>query len=131
MEFGQADVAGGALNDLIEVGGDLALDGATINVSVPTSGSFGPGIYRVFTYGGDLLNDNLGLGALTGGSDVSVQTSVAGQVNLVNSAGHSFSFWDGDAGPTFNYTINGSKGTCPVAGPDNTWTNDARCCKAH
>src|SRR3546814_3019642 len=40
MEFGQADVAGGALNDLIEVGGDLALDGATINVSVPTSGSF-------------------------------------------------------------------------------------------
>src|SRR3546814_20094454 len=50
MEFGQADVAGGALNDLIEVGGDLALDGATINVSVPTSGSFGPGIYRVFNY---------------------------------------------------------------------------------
>src|SRR3546814_18404578 len=64
-----------ALNDLIEVGGDLALDGATINVSVPTSGSFGPGIYRVFNYGGDLLNDNLGLGALPGGSDVSVQTS--------------------------------------------------------
>src|SRR3546814_7191735 len=50
MEFGQADVAGGALNDLIEVGGDLALDGATINVSVRTSGSFGPGIYRVFNY---------------------------------------------------------------------------------
>src|SRR3546814_1321285 len=74
MEFGQADVAGGALNDLIEVGGDLALDGATINVSVPTSGSFGPGIYRVLNYGGDLLNDNLGLGALPGGSDVSVQT---------------------------------------------------------
>src|SRR3546814_7675849 len=75
MEIGQADVAGGALNDLIEVGWDLALDGATINVSVPTSGSFGPGIYRVFNYGGDLLNDNLGLGALPGGSDVSVQTS--------------------------------------------------------
>src|SRR3546814_8507806 len=64
MEFGQADVAGGALNDLIEVGGDLALDGATINVSVPASGSFGPGIYRMFNYGGDLLNDNLGLCAL-------------------------------------------------------------------
>src|SRR3546814_8500586 len=96
-----------ALNDLIEVGGDLALDGATINVSVPTSGSFGPGIYRVFNYGGDLLNYNLGLGALPGGSDVSVQTSVAGQVNIVNSAGLSFSFWDGDAGPKFNDTFNG------------------------
>src|SRR3546814_4855806 len=108
MEFGQADVAGGALNDLIEVGGDLALDGATINVSVPTSGSFGPGIYRVFNYGGDLLNDNLGLGALPGGSDVSVQTSVAGQVNLVNSAGLSFSFWDGDAGDRKSTRLNSS-----------------------
>src|SRR3546814_3429882 len=87
MEFGQADVAGGALNDLIAVGVDLALDGATINVSVPTRGRFGPGIYRVFNYGGDLLDDNLGLGALPGGSVVSVQSSVDGQVNLVHSAG--------------------------------------------
>jgi len=123
MDFGRADVAGGALNDLIEVGGDLALNGATINVTVPTGGSFGPGIYRVFNYGGELLNDELDLGTLPGGSDVSVQTSITGQVNLVNSAGLSLSFWDGDAGPKFNDIVNGGNGTWHVGGTDNNWTN--------
>src|SRR3546814_17892841 len=78
MEFGKADVAGGALNDLIQVGGDLALYGATINVSVLTSGSFCPGISSGFNYGGDIRDDHLGLCSLTGGSDGSVQALCAG-----------------------------------------------------
>lgn len=122
MEFGQAGAVGGGLNDLIEVAGDLTLDGATINVSVPTGGIFGPGIYRVFNYDGDLLNDDLALGAMPGGSDVSVQTAVSGQVNLVNSAGLSLSFWDGDGGPKFNDAVNGGNGTWHLGGTDNNWT---------
>src|SRR5690606_7170366 len=52
-DFGQAGVAGGALNDLVEVGGDLVL-GGTLNVATSEGGSFSPGIYRVFNYGGAL-----------------------------------------------------------------------------
>lgn len=58
FEFGQANVAGGALNDLVDVGGNLVLDG-TLNVSVPSGGSFGAGIYRVFNCGGTLTNIGL------------------------------------------------------------------------
>src|SRR5690606_27163413 len=47
FEFGEAGVAGGALNDLIDVGGDLVLDG-TINVTETAGGTFGGGVYRVF-----------------------------------------------------------------------------------
>ena len=122
FEFGQANVAGGALNDLVNVGGDLTLDG-TINVSVPASGSFGPGIYRVFNYGGTLTDNGLTLGTLPGGSAVSVQTAVAGQVNLVNTAGLTLSFWDGDAGPKNNGAIDGGNGVWRVGGGTNNWTD--------
>ncbi|MBB4633682.1 autotransporter-associated beta strand repeat-containing protein [Sphingosinicella soli] len=122
FEFGQADVAGGPLNDLIEVGGDLRLDG-TINVSVSAGGTFGGGIYRVFNYDGALIDNGLTLGLMPGGSNVVVQTSVAGQVNLINSVGLSLSFWDGDAGPKFNDAIDGGNGTWHLDGLDNNWTN--------
>ncbi|MBE1529555.1 fibronectin-binding autotransporter adhesin [Sphingopyxis sp. OAS728] len=122
-EFGQADVPGGALNDLVDVGGDLTLDG-TINVTVPAGGSFGPGVYRVFNYGGALVDNGLTLGTLPGGTaGVEVQTSVAGQVNLVNSMGLAFSFWDGAAGPKHNGALNGGDGVWRVAGGANNWTD--------
>ncbi len=74
FEFGAANVAGGGLNDLVNVGGDLTLDG-TINVTVPAGGTFGPGIYRVFNYGGALTDNGLALGTMPGGGAVSVQTA--------------------------------------------------------
>ncbi|AUW57676.1 hypothetical protein C1T17_05715 [Sphingobium sp. SCG-1] len=122
FEFGQAGVAGGPLNDLINVGGNLVLDG-TINVGVSAGGAFGGGIYRVFNYGGTLTDNGLTLGVLPVGSSVTVQTSVAGQVNLINSVGLSQSFWDGNAGPKFNNVINGGNGTWHLGGADNNWTN--------
>jgi fibronectin-binding autotransporter adhesin len=122
FEFGEANVAGGSLNDLVEIGGNLTLDG-TINVTVPASGSFGPGIYRVFNYGGALTDNGLALGAMPGGSTVSVQTAVAGQVNLVNTAGLTLSFWDGDAGPKNNGVVNGGNGVWRAAGGLNDWTD--------
>src|SRR3546814_1742281 len=63
FEFGAANVVGGPLNDLIEVGGDLVLDG-TINVDVSAGGDFGGGVYRVFNYDGTLTNNGLALGTM-------------------------------------------------------------------
>lgn len=124
FEFGQADVAGGPLNDLVNVGGDLRLDG-TINVDVSAGGTFGGGIYRVFNYDGALTDNGLTLGTMPFGSDVSVQTSVAGQVNLINAAGLALNFWDGDAGPKLNDLVDGGDGTWHVGGVDKNWTNAA------
>ncbi len=121
FEFGQADVAGGPLNDLIDVGGDLTLDG-TINVNVSAGGNFGGGLYRVFNYGGALVDNGLTLGSIPAGSNVTVQTSVAGQVNLINSDGLSLSFWDGAGGPKFDNLVNGGNGSWHLGGADNNWT---------
>ncbi|MHA4838718.1 autotransporter-associated beta strand repeat-containing protein [Sphingopyxis sp. MSC1_008] len=121
FEFGQADVAGGPLNDLINVGGNLTLDG-TINVNVSAGGNFGGGLYRVFNYGGVLVDNGLTLGSMPAGSNVTVQTSVAGQVNLINSDGLSLSFWDGAAGPKFDNVVNGGNGSWHLGGVDNNWT---------
>lgn len=121
FEFGQADVAGGPLNDLINVGGNLTLDG-TINVNVSAGGNFGGGLYRVFNYGGALTDNGLTLGSMPAGSNVTVQTSVAGQVNLINSDGLSLSFWDGAVGPKFNNAVNGGSGSWHLGGVDNNWT---------
>src|SRR5690606_28150174 len=79
FEFGEVEVAGGPLNDLVEVGGDLVLDG-TINVSVSAGGDFGIGTYHVFNYGGLLTDHGLELGTMPAGSDVTVQVAVPGQV---------------------------------------------------
>jgi len=123
-QFGQANVAGGGLNDLVNVGGNLTLDG-TINVTVPVGGAFSAGIYRVFNYGGTLTNNGLALGALPAGSNVGVQTSIAGQVNLVNFAGLALNFWDGAAGPKNNGVVNGGNGIWQHSSGNDNWTEAA------
>ena len=120
-ELGAANLAGGPLNDLVNVGGDLTLDGV-INVAVSPGGSFGPGVYRIFNYGGTLADNGLTLGTIPGGGDVAVQTAVTGQVNLVNTAGLTLSFWDGAAGPKNDGSINGGDGIWRVGGGQNNWT---------
>jgi fibronectin-binding autotransporter adhesin len=122
FEFGQANALGGALNDLVNVGGDLTLDG-TINVTVPTGGAFGAGIYRVFNYGGTLIDNGLTIGALPGGSSAAVQTSITGQVNLVNADGLALSFWDGAVGPKNNGVINGGAGVWQNNSGNDNWTD--------
>ncbi|WP_342250184.1 autotransporter outer membrane beta-barrel domain-containing protein [Sphingomonas sp. OTU376] len=121
-EFGSANVAGGALNDLVNVGGNLVLDG-TINVSQTTGGLFSAGVYRVFNYGGALTDNGLTLGALPAGSNVAVQTSIAGQVNLVNFAGLTLNFWDGAAGPKNNGAINGGTGAWQGSTGNDNWAD--------
>src|SRR3546814_3613964 len=66
-------------------------------------------LYRVINYDGALTDNGLALGTMPPGSDVFVQTSIANQVNLVNTAGLTLNFWDGDAGPKFNGAVNGGR----------------------
>ncbi|AZD86976.1 Type V secretory pathway, adhesin AidA [Pseudomonas chlororaphis subsp. aureofaciens] len=119
--LGQAGLAGGALNDLTEVSGNLTLDG-TLNVSTAPGGMYGPGIYRLFNYGGVLTDNGLRLGRMPEGSDNSLQTAIRGQVNLLNRAALNLTFWDGDSGPKNNNIVDGGNGTWRSAGGDN-WTN--------
>ena len=120
-ELGQAGVVGGGVNDLIEVTGDLTLDG---NLQVTDIGGFGAGVYRLVNYGGDLTDNGLELGTLPAGSDpqdLFVQTAVDGQVNLVNSAGLMLTFWDGSGVVGHdNTTIDGGDGTWTAS--DRSWT---------
>ncbi|OLL27441.1 hypothetical protein BTH42_33070 [Burkholderia sp. SRS-W-2-2016] len=50
-------------------------------------------------------------------------TVLPGQVDLVNTAGLTFSYWDGNAGPAFNGVVDGGNGTWQAAGLDN-WTDN-------
>jgi outer membrane autotransporter protein len=123
-----ANVNGSPLNDLTNVNGNLTLAG-TINV-LDQGQTLGPGVYRIINYTGSLTNNGLVIGnymadtttpsrPLTG---FSVQTSYAGQVNLINTGGQALSYWDGDAGPVNNGIINGGNGTWRATGDDN-WSD--------
>ncbi|MCL2761012.1 MAG: autotransporter-associated beta strand repeat-containing protein, partial [Desulfuromonadales bacterium] len=121
---------GGALNDLTQVTGNLTLEGSTLNVTVPTEGSFDPGVYRIFNYQGILTGNasDITLGAMPSGSKDSIQTSVSGQVNLVNTATITFNFWDGDpnyTGVPSNGAIEGGSGTWTADLSSTNWTNMA------
>ncbi|HEV2502817.1 MAG TPA: autotransporter outer membrane beta-barrel domain-containing protein [Mesorhizobium sp.] len=125
--FGQSNTVGGAFNDLTTVGGNLTLDGK-LNVNLTPGGSFDAGIYRVISYGGALTNNTLDIASLPPGTPPGtffVQTSVAQQVNLVNTAGLNLTFWDGDAGPKNDSAVNGGNGTWQNAGASDNWTNQA------
>ncbi len=118
--FGQADVVGGPLNDHTIVHGDLVLDG-TIDVTAAPGSSFEPGIYRVISYDGGLTNNGLEIGTIPA-AGYYVQTSVANQVNLVNTSGLTLNFWDGDAGPKNSSTVDGGDGTWQNASGNDNWT---------
>lgn len=122
FELGQANSVGGALNDLVNVGGDLILDG-TLDVTVPAGGSFGAGIYRIYNYAGTLTDNGLELGTIPAGSHAFVQTSVANQVNLVNTNSQFLTYWDGAAGPKFDGAINGGNGIWQNRIGNDNWTD--------
>src|SRR5690606_2949184 len=57
FEFGapSGNFATPGASDSVAVTGDLSLQGTTLNVT--DIGGFGPGLYRLFDYGGALLDD--------------------------------------------------------------------------
>lgn len=122
FELGEAFVPGGAQNDLVDVTGNLLLDG-TLNVSQSTGGTFGPGVYRLYNYGGTLDNQTLELGDVPAGQDkrnIFVQTVLDKQVNLVNANGVTLQFWDG-AQTGENHGKTGIEGNGKIDGGDGKW----------
>ncbi|MBU5603196.1 autotransporter outer membrane beta-barrel domain-containing protein, partial [Citrobacter sp. S55_ASV_140] len=122
FELGNAYTPGGALNDLVNVAGDLQLDG-TLDVTTSQGGNFGPGVYRIYNYGGRLDNQTLELGAIPDSQDKSnifVQTSIDKQVNLVNANGVTLQFWDG-ATVNQSHGASGIEGNSKIDGGDGKW----------
>lgn len=120
-EFGQPGVAGGPLNDLTVVGGNLTLAG-TLNVAASPGGTFSPGVYRIFQYGGTLTDQGLTLGSVPT-PNLYVQTSVTNQVNLVNTTGLTLNYWDGALGPKNNGVVNGGNGIWQGASGNDNWSD--------
>ncbi|MDQ7958330.1 MAG: ESPR-type extended signal peptide-containing protein, partial [Pseudomonadota bacterium] len=123
-ELGAANTVGGPLNDLTVVNGNLTLDG-TLNVTQSAGGTYGAGVYRLIDYAGTLTDNGLALGSMPAGTDNYVQTSIAKQVNLVNSRGLTLNWWDGSAGGRNDGAIAGGNGTWTAIGSGATadrWT---------
>ncbi|WP_332119523.1 autotransporter domain-containing protein [Azorhizobium caulinodans] len=105
-------------NPAFNVLGNLTLDG-TLNVTADTG--FGMGVYRLFNYGGALTDNGLDVASVSGLA-ATVQTAVAGQVNLlVTDPGQTILFWNGTT-ITPTGTIVGGNGTWS-ASPQTNWTN--------
>ena len=123
-QLSNAGVIGSGVNSLVNVTGNLTLDG-TLNVT--NGGLFSSGFYRLINYSGALTNNTLDLGTLPVGfsaANVTVNVAVTGQVNLVvNKLGAPTQFWDGTN--TINdSTIHGGNGTWIDFATTN-WTDAA------
>ena len=75
----------GTTSDQVAVTGNLTL-GGILNFGATTG--FGPGTYTLFTYGGSLSLGSLAFGTVPAGFSYTLDTSVAGQVNVMVTAPH-------------------------------------------
>ncbi|MBO9707303.1 MAG: autotransporter-associated beta strand repeat-containing protein [Caulobacter sp.] len=106
---------------LFDVAGDLTLDGVLNVTALP---DFGAGVYRLFDYGGRLIDNGLVLGRVEGvaAQELAVQTATAGRINLVNATGTPLAFWDGGAAAGHdNNQVDGGTGVWSLGG--RNWTN--------
>lgn len=105
---------------LLNVAGDLTL-GGTLNVN--DAGGFGTGVYRLMNYGGNLTDTGMRFGNIPGSvqlADLTLQTAVANQVNLLVAAPNvTVQFWDGSQSAG-NGMIEGGSGTWN--GANTNWT---------
>ncbi|MDW6021611.1 autotransporter domain-containing protein [Mesorhizobium sp. BAC0120] len=111
---------------LFGISGNLTLDGW---LNIEDAGGFGQGVYRLFDYGGALTDNGLEVNGLPDGiarGDVSVQTAIAHQVNIVvgDAPGPgevpTIQFWDG-ANTTADGQISGGGGTWNAS--STNWTD--------
>mgnify|MGYP003362328821 CR=1 FL=1 len=129
--MGQTNASGGAYNSLVAVGGDLTL-GGTLNITANpdgpsvSKGHLDAGLYRLYTYGGALsgvADQTLGTTNVAAGGTVSLQTSIAHQVNLIVDY-NSLTFWDGGkTSNRSNATIDGGSGTWNTDPTGLNWTD--------
>ncbi|ALM85474.1 hypothetical protein ASB57_23125 [Bordetella sp. N] len=119
-----AGLGSASTSGLINVAGDVALNG---KLNVTDVGGFGTGVYRIINYGGASTGTGtLTLGSLPTGvdpSNLTLQTVIAGQVNLLNqNSPNEIQFWDG-GNVTSDGTIAGGTGTWGGAGGNTNWTD--------
>lgn len=102
--------------------GDVTLAG---KLNVTDLGGFGPGLYRLVDYGGTLSDNGMTINDVPDGLDatqMSIQTSVASEVNLINRSGADLSFWDGSNMANHgNGAIDGGTGTWKKG--ETNWTD--------
>jgi autotransporter-associated beta strand protein len=144
FELGDPTGVAGTDSDLIVVNGNLTLDGV---LDVTALAGFGAGTYRLIDYTGVLTDNTLTLGTLPADHVATVDTSTAGQVNLVVRATYTVTSTAGTGGSasctadpipsgdtaTCTVTANGGytrsssvRGDCPAGSwSGSTWTTGA------
>jgi len=103
----------GGTGDSVTVSGNLELDGATLNVA--DAGGMGPGLYKIFSYGGTLTETNGGiaLGTTPAGQSLFLQNLTAQkQINLIDTTGYTVDAWN----------ANGLASSTQMGGGSGTWS---------
>ena len=106
-------------SDSVTVNGDLAINGSTLTIN--DTGSFGPGLYRLFDYTGTLSESNGGLQLANPDPAYDLQY-LAGdkQINLINTTGTTLNFWNAN-GLASGTTQGGGNGTWTAT--NHVWTD--------
>ncbi len=86
FQLGLAGTTGGGVNDFAAITGDLVLAG---KLNVTALSGFGNGVYELFSYTGNLVDNGFSLGALPSGFTYSIDESKPGEVDLKVSGGSS------------------------------------------
>lgn len=83
FELSTPGTIGSGVNDLIESGRDLTLDGI-LNISA--GAGFGAGTYRLINYSRNLVDNGLAIGTAPAGFVFAIDVATAGEVNLIVTA---------------------------------------------
>lgn len=111
-------MVGGGTNDLVEVSGNLTLDGI---LNITDLGGFAEGTYRLFNYSGSLTDNGLTFGIIPGPFELIVDTTTGSQIDLLVSNTTEL-FWDG-SNTAPNGAIDGGSGTWDAS--TTNWTNSS------
>lgn len=106
-------------SDRVDVGGNLAIDGATLDVT--DAGGMGAGLYTVLSWGGTLTQSNggLSLGTVPGGQDLQLQF-LGDRINVLSISGLELNFWNANGAATSSQ-LGGGSGTWSATAPN--WTD--------
>jgi fibronectin-binding autotransporter adhesin len=109
------------VGDGVNVSGDLQFNGTTLNIN--NIGGMGGGIYRLFSYGGNLTETNGGLllGSMPTGQSLTLMNLTSDkQIDLLDTTGLSINVWNGN-GHTSGSQLGGGSGTWSITTQD--WTD--------
>ncbi|WP_188945551.1 beta strand repeat-containing protein, partial [Polymorphobacter multimanifer] len=119
IELAMPGVVGGGINDLIEVGGSLTLDGTATFAAVPT---FVPGVFTFITYVGSLVDNGLDVLAAEPEFQFTLvdPALTPNAIQVMGAFIGTSLFWDGAGAPLGDGIIAGGSGTWSDAATN--WT---------